>query len=98
MSKLIYTFIFVILCPLPLYAMTIGELLHETVGYGKPGFAILLIGGCAIASFIIKQICKIIGENNFAILVGIVATFVATLIMVNAGFEIINKLLAYFQI
>jgi len=75
---------------------TIPGLMAETVGVGKDGFAILLIVGCAVAAFIGKQICKIIGENNYAILVGIVATFVATLIMVNKGFEIVNKLLAYF--
>ena len=96
MSKLIYTLLLVIITPMPCYAMTITGLMGETVGVGKPGFAILLIVGCAIAAFIGKQICKIIGESNFAILVGIVATFIATLIMVDAGFEIVNKLLAYF--
>ena len=81
-----------LLYPLPCYAMTIAGLMGETVGIGKPGFAILLIVGCAVAAFIGKQICKIIGENNFAVLVGIVAT----LIMVDTGFKIVNKLLAYF--
>ena len=95
MRKLIIILI-CLLHPLPCYAMTIAGLMGETVGIGKPGFAILLIVGCAVAAFIGKQICKIIGENNFAILVGIVATFVATLIMVDTGFKIVNKLLAYF--
>jgi len=96
MLKIIYTLIFVILTPTTCYAMTISGLMAETVGVGKPGFAILLIGGCAIAAFIIEQICKIIGKQNFAVLVGIVATFVATLIMLDSGLEIVNKLLAYF--
>jgi len=95
MSRIIILLICLIY-PLPCYAMTVTGLMRETVGVGKDGFAILLIVGCAVAAFIGKQICKIIGENNFAILVGIVATFVATLIMVNKGFEIVNKLLAYF--
>ena len=96
MIKYIYTLLLIILTPMPCYAITVYGLMKETVGIGKPGFAILLIVGCAVAAFIGKQICKIIGENNFAILVGIVATFVATLIMVDTGFKIVNKLLAYF--
>jgi len=64
--------------------------------FNEPGFAILLIVGAAIAAFIGEQICKITGKQNFAVLVGIVATFVATLIMLNSGLEIVNKLLAYF--
>ena len=96
MRKLIYTLLLVILTPMPCYAITVYGLMKETVGIGKPGFAILLIGGCAIAAFIIEQICKIIGKQNFAVLVGIVATFVATLIMLDSGLAIVNKLLAYF--
>ena len=95
MSKYIIILI-CLLYPTPCYAMTVYGLMQETVGVGKPGFAILLIGGCAIAAFIGKQICKIIGESNFAVLVGIVATFVATLIMLDSGLAIVNKLLAYF--
>jgi len=92
-------YIFILICllyPTPCYAMTITELMKETVGYGKPGFAILLIVGAAIAAFIGEQICKIIGKQNFAVLVGIVATFIATLIMIDTGFKIVNKLLALF--
>jgi len=96
MSKLIYTLLFVILCPLPLYAMTIGELLHETVGYGKPGFAITLIVGFAIAAFIGEQICKIIGKQNFGMILVIAATFAATWEMVRAGLKIVGNLLVYF--
>jgi len=95
MSKYIIILI-CLLYPTPCYAMTVYGLMQETVGVGKPGFAILLIGGCAIAAFIIEQICKIIGKQNFAVLVGIVATFVATLIMLDSGLAIVNKLLAYF--
>ena len=96
MSKLLYTLLLVIITPMPCYAMTIIDLMQETVGVGKPGFAILLIGGCAIAAFILEQICKIIGKQNFAVLIGIVATFVATAIMIDSGLTIVNKLLAYF--
>ena len=96
MRKLIYTLLLVILTPMPCYAITVYGLMKETVGIGKPGFAILLIGGCAIAAFILEQICKIIGKQNFAVLIGIVATFVATAIMIDSGLEIVNKLLAYF--
>ena len=96
MSKYIYTLLLVILTPMPCYAMTIIDLMQETVSVGKPGFAILLIGGCAIAAFILEQICKIIGKQNFAVLIGIVATFVATAIMLDSGLAIVNKLLAYF--
>jgi len=94
-----YKYILTLICllyPTPIYAMTITDLMKETVGVGKPGFAILLIVGAAIAAFIGEQICKITGKQNFAVLVGIVATFVATLIMLNSGLEIVNKLLAYF--
>ena len=95
MSKYIIILI-CLLYPTPCYAMTVYGLMQETVGVGKPGFAILLIGGCAIAAFILEQICKIIGKQNFAVLIGIVATFVATAIMIDSGLEIVNKLLRYF--
>ena len=88
--------LFCLLYPLPCYAMTISELMKETVGIGKPGFAILLIIGIGLASWIGEQILKIIGKQNMAVLVGIVATFIATLIMLNSGTDIINKLLTYF--
>jgi len=94
-----YKYIIILICilyPTPIYAMTITELMKETVSYGKPGFAILLIIGAGIAAFIGEQILIILGKKNFAVLVGIVATFIATLIMLNTGFEIVNKLLALF--
>jgi len=94
-----YKYIFILICllyPTPCYAITVYGLMQETVGVGKPGFAILLIVGFAIAAFIGEQICKIIGKQNFAVLVVIVATFAATLTMLNSGLEIVNKLLAYF--
>jgi len=96
MSKYIYTLLLVIMAPMPCYAITVYGLMKETVGIGKPGFAIFLIVGFAIAAFIGEQICKIIGKQNFAVLVGIVATFAATLTMIDSGLEIVNKLLAYF--
>ena len=94
-----YKYIITLICllyPTPIYAMTITDLMKETVGVGKPGFAILLIVGAGIAAFIGEQILKILGKKNFSVLVGIVATFIATLIMLNTGFEIVNKLLALF--
>ena len=94
-----YKYIITLICllyPTPIYAMTITDLMKETVGVGKPGFAILLIVGAGIAAFIGEQILIILGKKNFAVLVGIVATFIATLIMLNTGFEIVNKLLALF--
>jgi len=94
-----YKYIITLICllyPTPIYAMTITDLMKETVGVGKPGFAILLIVGAGIAAFIGEQILIILGKKNFSVLVGIVATFIATLIMLNTGFEIVNKLLALF--
>ena len=94
-----YKYIITLICllyPTPIYAMTITDLMKETVGVGKPGFAILLIVGAGIAAFIGEQILKILGKKNFSVLVGIAATFIAALIMLNTGFEIVNKLLALF--
>ena len=96
MSKLLYTLLLVILAPMPCYAVTIPELMYETVGYGKPGFAITLIVGFAIAAFLGEQICKIIGKQNFGAILVISATFAATYQMVKSGVKIIGELLVYF--
>jgi len=94
-----YKYIILLICllyPIPVYAMTIGELMKKTVAPGSPGFVILEIIGIAIASWVGEMICNILGKQNLAGFIKILTAFAGTLIVLLTGTNIINKMLALF--